>query len=222
MRSPTTSRRAWREAVFQPEGWDIVRQLFQAKETDARLGRFAWMPQCLIDGAAPGPLPAVANGFLGLETAWQEVLQRFLRIPAARPDAVSLLTWSMTTGADARLDQLPAAQPADVMRWLSNGRQCRGNGPGLRRGGSHGRRLATGAGCGVVFAPEGEGQAAAGQAAIRPERFVNDKHIGVPEGRPGRAPRSRWCEQPGWMPRAPRSTVQMPCCGTCASPSSRT
>jgi hypothetical protein len=37
--------------------------------------------------------------------------------------------------------------------------------------------------CGVVFAPEGEGQAALGQAAIRLERFVNDKHIGVDEGR---------------------------------------
>ena len=67
------------------------------------------MPQSLIDGAAQGPYPPVANGFLGLETAWQEVLQRFLRIPTARPDAVSLLTWSMTAGADATLDQLPAA-----------------------------------------------------------------------------------------------------------------
>ena len=28
-----------RARVFQPEGWDIVRQLFQSKETDARLGR---------------------------------------------------------------------------------------------------------------------------------------------------------------------------------------
>ena len=108
-----------RARVFQPEGWDIVRQLFQAKETDARLGRYAWMPQSLIDGAAQGPYPPVANGFLGLETAWQEVLQRFLRIPTARPDAVSLLTWSMTAGADATLDQLPAAARTDVMRWLS-------------------------------------------------------------------------------------------------------
>ena len=26
--------------VFQPEAWDTVRQMFQARETDARLGRF--------------------------------------------------------------------------------------------------------------------------------------------------------------------------------------
>ena len=80
-----------RARVFQPEGWDIVRQLFQAKETDARLGRYVWMPQTLIDGASQGTYPPVANGFLDLETAWREVLHRFLGIEAARPDAVALL-----------------------------------------------------------------------------------------------------------------------------------
>ena len=55
-----------RARVFQPEGWDIVRMMVQAKETDARLGRFAWMPQALIDGAAQGAYQPVANGFLDL------------------------------------------------------------------------------------------------------------------------------------------------------------
>jgi hypothetical protein len=173
-----------RARVFQPEGWDIVRQLFQAKETDVRLGRFPWMPQCLIDGAARGPYPPVANGFLGLDTAWQEVLQRFLRIPTARPDAVSLLTWSMTIDADATLNQLPAAARADVMRWLAEGAGSAGEiVVGCVEAGRTADALPLGLVCGVVFAPEGEGQAALGQAAIRLERFVNGKHIGVPEGR---------------------------------------
>ncbi|HQC98292.1 MAG TPA: BREX-2 system phosphatase PglZ [Aquabacterium sp.] len=173
-----------RGRVFQPEGWDMVRQLFQAKETDARLGRYAWMPQTLIDGAAQGPYPPVANGFLGLETAWQEVLQRFLRIPAARPDAVSLLTWSMTSGAATTLDQLPAAARADVMRWLTEAAGSAGEMVlGCIEAGRTADALPLGLVCGVVFAPEGEGQAALGKAAIRLERFVNDKHIGVAEGR---------------------------------------
>lgn len=173
-----------RARVFQPEGWDIVRQLFQAKETDARLGRFAWMPQSLIDGAAQGAYPPVANGFLSLETAWQEVLQRFLRIPAARPDAVSLLTWSMITGADAALDQLPASARADVMHWLAETAGSAGEMVlGCVEAGRTADALPLGLVCGVVFAPEGEGQAALGQAAIRLERFVNDKHLGVSEGR---------------------------------------
>lgn len=173
-----------RQQVFQPEGWDIVRQLFQAKETDARLRPFAWMPQCLIDGAAQATYTPVANGFLSLETAWLQVLQRFLRIPEARPDAVSLLTWSMTAGADATLDQLPAAARTDVMRWLSEAAGSAGEMVlGCVEAGRTADALPLGLVCGVVFAPEGEGQAALGQAAIRLERFVNDKHIGVPEGR---------------------------------------
>lgn len=173
-----------RARVFQPEGWDIVRQLFQAKETDARLGRYAWMPQSLIDGAAQGAYPPVANGFLGLETAWQEVLHRFLRIPTARPDAVSLLTWSMSTGADGVLDQLPATARADVLAWLSETAGSAGDMVlGCIEAGRMTDALPLGLVCGVVFAPNGEGQAALGQAAIRLERFVNDRHIGVSEGR---------------------------------------
>lgn len=173
-----------RGRIFQPEGWEMVRQLFQAKETDARLGRYPWMPQTLIDGTAQGPYPPVANGFLGLETAWQEVLQRFLRIPAARPDAVALLTWSMTSGAATPLDGLPAAARADVMRWLT---EAAGSVAemvlGCIESGRTADALPLGLVCGVVFAPEGEGHAALGQAAIRLERFVNDRHIGVAEGR---------------------------------------
>ena len=173
-----------RARVFQPEGWDIVRQLFHAKETDARLGRYAWMPQSLIDGAAQGPYTPVANGFLGLETAWQEVLQRFLRIPTARPDAVTLLTWSMTSGADATLDHLPAAARADVMRWLAETAGSAGEMVlGCVEAGRTADALPLGLLCGVVFAVDGEGEAVLGQAAIRLERFVNDKHIGVSEGR---------------------------------------
>lgn len=173
-----------RARVFQPEGWDTVRQLFQAKETDARLGRYAWMPQSLIEGASQGPYPPVANGFLGLETAWQEVLQRFLRIPTARPDAVSLLTWSITIGADATLDQLPAAARTDVMRWLGETAGSAGEMVlGCIEAGRTADALPLGLVCGVVFAPDGEGQSALGQAAIRLERFVSDKHIGLSEGR---------------------------------------
>ena len=84
-----------RGRIFQPEGWEIVRQLFGAKEVDARLGRFSWMPQVLVDGAAQGAYAPVANGFLDLETAWRELLQRFLQLDVARPDAGTLLRWTM-------------------------------------------------------------------------------------------------------------------------------
>ena len=173
-----------RTRVFQPEGWDSVRQLFHAKETDARLGPFAWMPQCLLDGVAQGAYAPVANGFLDLETAWREVLQRFLRLQSARPDAVELLRWSNDPGADAAINLLPAATRSDLMRWLSEGAGTAGALVlACVESGHTADALALGLVCGVVYAREGEGQATLEQAAIRLERFVGDKPMGVTEGR---------------------------------------
>lgn len=173
-----------RARVFQPEGWDIVRLMFQAKETDARLGRFAWMPQALIDGASQGDYQPVANGFLDLETAWREVLRRFTGIEIARPDAVTLLRWSMTPDADPRLRPLPAPMRSDILSWLAKTAGLAGAMVlGCVQAGRTGDALPLGLVSGVIFAPEGEGQAALGQAAIRLERFVNDTHVGVTEGR---------------------------------------
>jgi hypothetical protein len=173
-----------RARVFQPEGWDIVRLIFQAKETDARLGKFSWMPQALIDGAAQGDYQPVANGFLDLETAWREVLARFLGIDAARPDAVALLLWSITPDAEPRLRPLPAVMRADILSWLTETAGMAGT---IVLGCVEAVRttdaLPLGLVSGVIFAADGEGQAALGQAAIRLERFVNEKHVGVAEGR---------------------------------------
>lgn len=173
-----------RGRIYQPEGWDIVRQLFQAKETDARLGRFAWMPQALIDGAAQGAYTPVANGFLDLETAWREVLQRFLGLPSARPDAVTLLHWCTKPGTDAALKLLPVAVRTDITRWLG---EAAGTAGGMVlacvESGRTVDALALGLVCGVVYAASGEGQAALGQAAVRLERYVGDRHVGVVEGR---------------------------------------
>ena len=173
-----------RARVFQPEGWDIVRLMFQAKETDARLGRYAWMPQALIDGAAQGDYSPVANGFLDLETAWREVLMRFVGIEVARPDAVTLLAWSMTPDADPRLGPLPAAMRSAILAWLAESAGVAGAMVlGCVEAGRTGDALPLGLVSGVIFAAEGEGMAALGQAAVRLERFVNDKHVGVKEGR---------------------------------------
>lgn len=172
-----------RARVFQPEGWDIVRQLFQAKETDARLGRYAWMPQALIDGAALGAYRPVANGFLDLETAWAEVLKRLLGLEAARPDAVALLEWSTVSDADLKLSHLPDAARADVMHWLDISAGAAGAMVlGCVGAGRTADALPLGLVCGVIFAAAGAGQTALGQAAIRLERFVGDRHVGAVEG----------------------------------------
>jgi hypothetical protein len=173
-----------RARVFQPEGWEMVRHLFHAKDTDARLARYPWMPQMLIDGAAERAYTPVANGFLGLEMAWREVLDRLLQIPVARPDVVGLLQWSTNLGGTTALQQLPTNVRADVIQWLSEAAGAAGGFIlACIEGGRAADALPLGLVCGVIFSPEAEGQAALGQAAIRIERFVDDRHVGVSEGR---------------------------------------
>ena len=172
-----------RGRVFQPEGWEIVRQLFGAKEIDARLGKFSWMPQALIDAAAQGAYTPVANGFLDLETAWKELLQRYLQLDTPRPDATALLRWTMLPTADVSLNLLPPAAKTDALNWLSESAGVAGRMVlACIQAGRTGDVVALGLVCGVLYAPAGEGQAALGHAAIRLERFVGDTHVGVVEG----------------------------------------
>lgn len=170
--------------ILEPEGWEIVRQLFGATQIDARLGRSPWMPQMLIDGSAQGAYAQVANGFLDLETAWRELLLRFLQLDGARPDATALLEWTMTSSADASLNLLPPAGRTDVLRWLTASAGSAGKMVlACVEAGRTGDAMALGLVCGVVYSTQGEGKAALGHAAIRLERFVNDVHVGVLEGR---------------------------------------
>ena len=173
-----------RGRIFEPQGWDTVRQLFQAKETDARLGRYSWMPQMLIEAIPQYRYAPVASGFLDLDTAWREVLHRIIGITVARPDAQALLQWSVLPAADVALNQLPPKIRGDVLQWLADSSGAAG-GMVLAcvESGRTAEAVALGLVCGVVFAPAGEGQAALGQAAIRLERFVGDKHVGIAEGR---------------------------------------
>lgn len=173
-----------RGEVFQPEGWPIVRQLFEAKSLDARLRRHAWIAQVLVDGVAQGAYPPVAQGYLDLETVWSVLLERFLGLAGPRPDCGALLRWTMQADADASLRRLPSNALPDVLQWLSESAGVAGKLVAAAiDAGRTGDALALGLVCAVVYAPTGEGQAALGHAAIRLERFVGDTHVGMREGR---------------------------------------
>jgi hypothetical protein len=176
--------RLFRARIFQPKGWEILRQMFGAQGIDARLVRYDWMPQLLIDSADGTGFGPVASGFLDLDTAWREVLVQCLSLDVARPDAAGLMHWGLQPQAPALLSAIPARAKADVLTWLAS------------NAGAAGRLMvccldsgrapdaaALGVVCDVLFSPEAEGAPEVAQAAIRLERFVGDQHVGVAEGR---------------------------------------
>lgn len=176
--------RLFRSRVWQPEGWEIVRELFDARDVDARLSRYGWMPPLLIEAAAAGAYEPVATGFLSLETAWKVILHRLLGLDCERPDAEALLAWTQQVDADARLSALPTLAQDDVCAWLRDSAGLVGTLIlATRRRGRLPDALPLGLACSVVFAPEGAGLPELGQAAVRLERYVDDCHIGLIEGR---------------------------------------
>jgi hypothetical protein len=173
-----------RGKVFQPQGWDIIRQLFAAQGTDARLGQHDWMPRVLVDVARQGPYAPVSTGFLDADTAWREVLKRCLQLDSARPDVATLLAWTMRPDVDVLLASLPDKARRDTLHWLT--RHAGPTGEVTRRCIDAGRVadvLPLALVCGVVFARQGEGQQALAAAAVRLERYVGHQPVGVEQGR---------------------------------------
>ncbi|MHB1122567.1 MAG: BREX-2 system phosphatase PglZ [Ramlibacter sp.] len=169
--------------VYQPEGWAMVRELFAAKEVDARLSRYTWMPQLLIDLALDGYEP-VPSGFLDLESAWRAVLTRTLGLDNARPDAQALLGWTLSPESTLAINGLPAVARPDILRWLAEAAGVAGRMvAACIEAGRSADAVPLGLVCDVVFSPDGEGQADLGHAAIRLERYVGDTHLGVSDGR---------------------------------------
>ncbi|TDU23281.1 hypothetical protein DFR24_4804 [Panacagrimonas perspica] len=178
-----------RARVFQPKGWDLLRQQFGVQNMDARLGRYDWMPDVLAEVAGANGFAPVASGMLDLDTAWREVLSRVLQIDQARPDASTLLAWTLRPDTDVLLSRLPQRGRSDVMEWLAS--NAGNTGKWVIRCIEAGRAAdATSIGlvCDVLFSRSGEGESTLAQAAVRLERYVGDQHIGVQEGR-------QWAEQ---------------------------
>ena len=75
--------------------WEGAVRLFQASKADPRLRRDGWMANALIESAPPNGYPAVPAGVLDRDTAWTAFLVHRLGMLDGRPDAVSLLRWTL-------------------------------------------------------------------------------------------------------------------------------
>lgn len=177
-----------RARVFQVERWDMVRQVFKAREIDSRLAKQSWMAHALLDYLPLEGYPPVPGGFLDLETAWKHVLEGSLGMTDARPDVLSLLEWSMSVDKVGRFARLSDVAKPQVVAWLAD---CAGPVGALVMGclesGNGIDALPIGLVSSVVFGPGSEGQAELAAASVRLERFTGNKRITPENGK-------RWAE----------------------------
>ena len=173
-----------RAQIFQPDAWGMVQQLFKAREVDARLSRFRWMAQLLVERAITGAYPPVPNGFLDMDTAWRYILGRCLILEASKPDAAMLLNWSLGADSAGHFDDLPEQAKPQIAAWLGDSAGVVGTlVMGCVMAGNTQDAVPLGLVCGVVLSAQGEGVHELAAAAIRLERFMGDKRIGIGEGR---------------------------------------
>jgi hypothetical protein len=104
----------------------------------------------------------------------------------SKPDAAMLLNWSLGTESAALFDDLPDTAKPQIAAWLGDSAgavgtlvmQC-------VLAGNTQDAVPLGLVCGVVLSPQGEGVHELAAAAIRLERFMGDKRIGMPMAGPG-------------------------------------
>jgi len=87
--------RVARRKFYPINNWQIVKELFQAHYIDPRVADRAWIAERLLETVPPDGYPPVPSGVLDAETVWGVLLEQQLGLGNARPDLVSLLTWSM-------------------------------------------------------------------------------------------------------------------------------
>lgn len=155
-----------RGRVFEVESWRMLRDIFQARHIDPRLRDQRWVADLLMEYRPVSGYPPVPGGVLDADTAWKHLLDRTVGLSDPRPDAVTLLRWTITEGSLYRLAKLPPEAHGQVIDRLT-----KVSGPGGRlvmqavRAGNGSRAVALGLVCGVLFA-DGAAERPALQAAV--------------------------------------------------------
>jgi hypothetical protein len=150
---------------------------FQARHMDFRLRNKAWMADLLLDHAPPGGYPPVAGGVLDAETAWRHLLDHTLGLSEARPDAESLLQWTIEDGTIDRFSRLPANLKEEIAAWLAEVSGAAGSLIVSCVVSGHGiDALPLGLVCGVIFSERWtENELSA--AAVRLENYVGRRRV---------------------------------------------
>jgi PglZ domain len=80
--------------LYRIDRWQMVCDLFRARQIDPRLSSQGWIADALLQHIPEGGYPPVASGLLDADTAWTHVLRQ-LGLPNGRPDATALLHCSL-------------------------------------------------------------------------------------------------------------------------------
>jgi hypothetical protein len=165
--------------------WQMVRDLFHAREVDPRLPSQAWLAEALLQYVPQGGDPPVASGLLDAETVWKHLLMQCLELPDGRPDAVMLLNWSLSGPNLRRYEALSGELRTALRQRVQDTAGAVGVAMLDALDAGHGALLVPiGLVCEILFSPGGQQQIEIAQARARLEPYLAGR---LPSSEVGRA-----------------------------------
>lgn len=98
--------RVARQKVWELQAWELLRDLFRARDVDPRVARLGWLVNALLENAPTAGYQPAPSGILDLDTAWSQALAFLLGMPGGAPDALTILRWSTSESAAGRWSAL--------------------------------------------------------------------------------------------------------------------
>ena len=165
-----------RGRLLQPDLWQALRQAFQARDLDPRLSQQEWIAEKLLQDAPAEGYPPVPSGFLDLDTVWQHILTRTLRLEEPRADVTTLVRWTLDESNILRLEGLTSQQQEAIRDYLA---QAAGPAGGLVMAALQAGRgsdvLAIGLACETIFIDDSSVEQR--EAAVRLETVFGSHRI---------------------------------------------
>ena len=160
-----------RRKLLPIDAWKIVEGLFAANRRDPSL-RGKWFAEALLEGVSPSGYPSVAGGFLDVDAAYDALLRQ-LGFADGRPDARTLLEWTLDAGNCTRFTARPDEQrKALAARLRATAGSVGAAILGAVSAGHGDDALALGLVCEVVFAQDAHGAPELLTAAGRLELYT--------------------------------------------------
>ena len=159
--------------LYRIDHWHMVRDLFRARDIDPRLPSQAWLAEALLQHIPQGGYPPVASGLLDAETVWRHLLMQCLELPDGRPDAVALLSWSLSASHLHRYEVLSGEFRVALRQRVQDTAGAVGAAMLDALDNGHGALLLPiGLVCDILFAPAAQRQLEIAQARVRLEPYL--------------------------------------------------
>ncbi len=108
-----------RRRIFHPSTKDLLCDLFRVRDIDPQLQALGWMASALAEAKPEGGYASPPQGVLDQESAWAAYLRASMGLETARPDLVTLIHWSRSSGHVLQWQNLEKDAATAIEAWIA-------------------------------------------------------------------------------------------------------